>query len=730
MRKMRVWRGRTNHTNRPAARIQSLESRMLLAASAELVKDIIAGSQSSAVFNQGFFFGDNTEVALGNKFIFTATDGQHGVEPWVSDGTAEGTILLKDINAGAGTSQAAGFTVFGSFVYFFANDGTSWQIWRSDGTAANTVRLTNIAAGADAGHGVGGIAFSSGKIFYEESGSVGCSLWVSDGITQGSMIKDFPNQTPSEGPVFQGAVGGQLFFSMIDGNDVSQVWISDGTSIGTGPLTNFPDDSAEFSLNNIFNGHLVFSAFVSTGNNGGGDSLFETTGDNSTTGHFGPLFQSSGPDNFTVSGGKLYFTAVNTIDQIYSYDGLTVAPVSSLGTTSDPDAIENLTDVNGTLFFTADVSGETQLYKLVSGAATPVPLPSGASDPSNLQSVNGTLFFSASDAGSATLFETDGSTTAAVEGDPGNNPTGLLNVDGTLFYAASDSTHGTELHTATPTGTTSELNLDIGHNVDIDQGDRTVVTYRLRLSGGTAKYIYWDLTGKGYGPAFRAPAGMKVGLSYAKYSTGVRAIRCLVKTTDGREVSERVLLTIHNVAPTLTITQSSHVTVPYLPVTFTANITDPGVNDSFTVDWNFGDGTPVVTQDVGTARTATMSHTFKTHLTNFVATKEVTVGVLDQNNGRDTESASVQVRKYLINREKNGIQLVIGGVPGEHEFTLAPNEEGGASGVTILLDGVVLESADSGISEILIAASPTDTVVNDLTSKAIQVVIRGKKTII
>jgi ELWxxDGT repeat protein len=42
--------------------------------------------------------GIRMTVPLGNRLLFIADDGIHGGEPWVSDGTPSGTIMVKDIN--------------------------------------------------------------------------------------------------------------------------------------------------------------------------------------------------------------------------------------------------------------------------------------------------------------------------------------------------------------------------------------------------------------------------------------------------------------------------------------------------------------------------------------------------------------------------------------------------------------------------------------------------------
>jgi ELWxxDGT repeat protein len=43
-------------------------------------------------------------TVVGGELLFVADEGTVGAEPWRSDGTAAGTALVKDINAGTGGS--------------------------------------------------------------------------------------------------------------------------------------------------------------------------------------------------------------------------------------------------------------------------------------------------------------------------------------------------------------------------------------------------------------------------------------------------------------------------------------------------------------------------------------------------------------------------------------------------------------------------------------------------
>jgi ELWxxDGT repeat protein len=78
------------------------------------------------------------------KQVFYAGQDSAGVEPWVSDGTAAGTHILKDINP-AGDSNPSWFEDFnGTTLFEITEPSSGEQLWRSDGTAAGTIQVSGM----------------------------------------------------------------------------------------------------------------------------------------------------------------------------------------------------------------------------------------------------------------------------------------------------------------------------------------------------------------------------------------------------------------------------------------------------------------------------------------------------------------------------------------------------------------------------------------------------------
>lgn len=88
------------------------------AAGTVLVRDVRPGPASSRI-------GTPNIGVAGDRIFFSADEGEHGVELWTSDGTAVGTRLVADIAEGPRSSSPREITRIGNRVFFSADDGVA-----------------------------------------------------------------------------------------------------------------------------------------------------------------------------------------------------------------------------------------------------------------------------------------------------------------------------------------------------------------------------------------------------------------------------------------------------------------------------------------------------------------------------------------------------------------------------------------------------------------------------
>ena len=90
---------------------------VLNAQSPVLVKDIYNFQTNGSIT------GTANYTQVGSTIFFTAIDGINGFELWKTDGTAAGTVMVKDINPGQHGSQPANLTNVNGVLYFAAAGG-------------------------------------------------------------------------------------------------------------------------------------------------------------------------------------------------------------------------------------------------------------------------------------------------------------------------------------------------------------------------------------------------------------------------------------------------------------------------------------------------------------------------------------------------------------------------------------------------------------------------------
>lgn len=118
-------------------------------------------------------------TAVGSRLVFTANDGVHGNEPWTSDGTPGGTVLLRDVFPGPGSSEPSGYQEAAGHLYFSALDGAhGFELWRTDGTPQGT-RLVQDIAPEGASSDPAGFTVAGGRLFFHaDDGVTGNELWT------------------------------------------------------------------------------------------------------------------------------------------------------------------------------------------------------------------------------------------------------------------------------------------------------------------------------------------------------------------------------------------------------------------------------------------------------------------------------------------------------------------------------------------------------------------------
>jgi ELWxxDGT repeat protein len=327
------------------------------------VRDINPGPGDGLAVQSLFIIGVVPPGPVVNGvLLFRADDGSSGSELWRSDGTEAGTVRVKDINAGPGSSVPVGLTAVGGSVYFQADDGSSGsELWRSDGTEAGTVRVKDINPGPN-GSGPGGFALFGGTVFFSaDDGTHGRELWKTDGSDAGTvLVKDMnPAGGNTEGFGLT-VVGGLMFLQARDGTSGYELWRTDGTEAGTvrvKDINSGPGTSEPSGFTN-FNGTLLFQATDGTS----GFELWRSDGTEAGTVRvkdINPGPADSNPFAFTRVGGALYFFAEDATSglELWKTDGTEAGTVRVADIFPGPTGVSpgnRIGAVNGALFFRAN----------------------------------------------------------------------------------------------------------------------------------------------------------------------------------------------------------------------------------------------------------------------------------------------------------------------------------------------------------------------------------------
>ena len=291
-----------------------------------IVKTLYLGREKGA---SGLFLSQTFEkemVFFNQQIFFTFYSQNEGQELWKTNGTANGTVIVKDIYKGKESSNPEYLTVYNGSLYFAAstyNDGR--ELWVSDGTNAGTKMFKDVWYGAQSGN-PSNLKVCNSKLYFAAtvSENFGNEICISNGTKEGTtMLFDINNKEPDSNPDNFIELNGLVLFTADNGKQGTELWKTDGSSKGTEIVKDIfagGEGSAPNSLL-LFDNKIHFEA---TDKNNGNE-LWRTDATEKGTKLIDDIShgeQSSLINNICVTDTKLFFTARNkdVYNQLFYYD--------------------------------------------------------------------------------------------------------------------------------------------------------------------------------------------------------------------------------------------------------------------------------------------------------------------------------------------------------------------------------------------------------------------------
>ena len=365
-----------------------------------LVKDINPGK---ADCYHASWTNNYKPLSINNILYFVAKSGGVGFGLWRTDGTSQGTYLVKEIVTYSWDIPQF-LTNFNDTLYFYADDG----LWKCDGTTSGTIKIKNVDAS--------NLIVANNSLLFTTSGSNNSRLWKSDGTETGTVIVKEFNGSIFFATICSIAYNNKLYFSVSENYYGIRLWMSDGTTSGTIPVV---DNMGDYI---IYHQELVVS----------NNNLF-------ITGYDSAWQQVLWKSNGIISGTEKIYTFK------HNYTGF----------------VHELIDINGTLFFQAKDStvgnynnedsylwksdGTTEGTEVITTLTSLILIAYPTSYDNNLflcafDSING-----------YELWKSDGTSEGThivkniYPGDRDAFPSYLTTLNDKLIFAANDGVHGNEL---------------------------------------------------------------------------------------------------------------------------------------------------------------------------------------------------------------------------------------------------------------------------------------------
>jgi ELWxxDGT repeat protein len=281
---------------------------------------------------------------LGNKVYFVADDVTHGAEIWTSDGTSSGTVRVTDFGFHNPFGWEEGFSDGGLFSWqidklgdrlvFSATDGISdFQPWSNQGSPASTTPICPTCTSST------GLRFQplNGKlVFVGEAGFNGSSVWATDGTALGTRL--LTQQCNNCNPQL-GAVPGAVFFPGPSlGSLRATLWTSDGTPQGTRLFAAVNPLAFQSSVQvALLGGKVLFNGWTDNPEDSDqrDEELWSGDGTPDGTRLVADINRSGNPSKISqlvAAGDRLFFTASNDLGDssyVWSSQGTAASTLKS-----------------------------------------------------------------------------------------------------------------------------------------------------------------------------------------------------------------------------------------------------------------------------------------------------------------------------------------------------------------------------------------------------------------
>lgn len=216
-----------------------------------IFKDIQANTGNS----HPFYFGK-----LKNVFLFMATTDAEGTELWASDGTASGTFPITEVaESNAGSGFVSYYLDTNTLLFSTVDYKNEKYLWISDGTIAGTRKLT---AFFEYPPWQESFFKHNGKYYFEGSDSSGRGLWCSDGTPEGtkSLLRLDSTRITGRCSYFM-PYGNRFYFLASTIKHGSELWVSDGSTMGTHMVSDFRTGQENGMLTKPFkiNDDIIFT---------------------------------------------------------------------------------------------------------------------------------------------------------------------------------------------------------------------------------------------------------------------------------------------------------------------------------------------------------------------------------------------------------------------------------------------------------------------------------------